>query len=381
MSKPAVPSIPVNTIGRLSLYRRLLLDMAAAGLRHTYSHQLADAAISTSAQVRRDLMTIGFSGSPRHGYAIPRPGRGHQRRPRPVHRNPRRAGRRRKSRPGHPGVLHQPASPGCASPRASTAIRRRPTASSTVAASTTSTSAEEVLARESIRAAVLRCSRRRCPAGGRPPRPRRHQELPELRACSSQSPRGRLRRQHGHDHRARPRRLLRPSARRAVTFALAGGDGDTRHPGSTRFDHRRTVPRLLPVRPGVPGQGDPHRRPSGAGDSRALHRLWRVLPGLHAGRQEDPLGGRRRRIAARRSGPGGRHPGAELSRRVHPVRVHRRSLARFARWASPPSTRWRSARNWSPCSTGSWSPRTPTGCGSPRRARPWSATSGGITRG
>jgi redox-sensing transcriptional repressor len=68
--KPTVSAIPVNTIGRLSLYRRLLLDMAAAGLGHTYSHQLATAAISTSAQVRRDLMTIGFSGSPRHGYAI-----------------------------------------------------------------------------------------------------------------------------------------------------------------------------------------------------------------------------------------------------------------------------------------------------------------------
>jgi redox-sensing transcriptional repressor len=70
ISKPVVPSIPANTIGRLSLYRRLLLDMAADGLRQTYSHQLATAAISTSAQVRRDLMTIGFSGSPRHGYTI-----------------------------------------------------------------------------------------------------------------------------------------------------------------------------------------------------------------------------------------------------------------------------------------------------------------------
>jgi redox-sensing transcriptional repressor len=70
-SKPAASSIPIHTIGRLSLYRRLLLDMAAAGLRQTFSHQLASAAISTSAQVRRDLMTIGFTGSPRHGYVIP----------------------------------------------------------------------------------------------------------------------------------------------------------------------------------------------------------------------------------------------------------------------------------------------------------------------
>jgi redox-sensing transcriptional repressor len=69
-AKSAVPAIPVNTIGRLSVYRRLLLDMEAAGLHHTYSHQLATATISTSAQVRRDLMIIGFSGSPRHGYAV-----------------------------------------------------------------------------------------------------------------------------------------------------------------------------------------------------------------------------------------------------------------------------------------------------------------------
>jgi redox-sensing transcriptional repressor len=63
-------TIPVNTLGRLSLYRRLLLEQLAAGARQVYSHQLASLAVSTAAQVRRDLMTIGFSGSPRKGYAI-----------------------------------------------------------------------------------------------------------------------------------------------------------------------------------------------------------------------------------------------------------------------------------------------------------------------
>ena len=63
-------TIPVNTIGRLSLYRRLLFEQLAAGARQVYSHQLARLAVSTPAQVRRDLMTIGFSGSPRKGYAI-----------------------------------------------------------------------------------------------------------------------------------------------------------------------------------------------------------------------------------------------------------------------------------------------------------------------
>ncbi len=64
------PGIPVNTIGRLSLYRRLLQDQLAAGVRQVYSHQLASLAVTTAAQVRRDLMNIGFGGSPRRGYAI-----------------------------------------------------------------------------------------------------------------------------------------------------------------------------------------------------------------------------------------------------------------------------------------------------------------------
>src|SRR5512137_1346131 len=62
--------IPVQTIGRLSLYRRLLLDLSAGGMQHIYSHQLASAAVATPAQVRRDLMMIGFTGSPRRGYAV-----------------------------------------------------------------------------------------------------------------------------------------------------------------------------------------------------------------------------------------------------------------------------------------------------------------------
>lgn len=65
------PAIPVNTLGRLSLYRRLLLEQLGSGVRQVYSHQLASLAVTTPAQVRRDLMTIGFSGSPRRGYVIP----------------------------------------------------------------------------------------------------------------------------------------------------------------------------------------------------------------------------------------------------------------------------------------------------------------------
>jgi redox-sensing transcriptional repressor len=68
--KSSAHRIPVQTIGRLSLYRRLLLDLSAGGMRQIYSHQLASAAVATPAQVRRDLMVIGFTGSPRKGYAV-----------------------------------------------------------------------------------------------------------------------------------------------------------------------------------------------------------------------------------------------------------------------------------------------------------------------
>ena len=73
---PSLPSpsprqtIPVNTIGRLSLYRRLLREQLSAGARQVFSHQVASLAVTTAAQVRRDLMTIGFTGSPRKGYGI-----------------------------------------------------------------------------------------------------------------------------------------------------------------------------------------------------------------------------------------------------------------------------------------------------------------------
>ena len=75
MPEPAPPRhtphrIPVQTIGRLSLYRRLLLELSAGGMKQIYSHQLASAAVATPAQVRRDLMMIGFTGSPRKGYAV-----------------------------------------------------------------------------------------------------------------------------------------------------------------------------------------------------------------------------------------------------------------------------------------------------------------------
>jgi redox-sensing transcriptional repressor len=63
-------SISDKTIGRLSLYRRLLNRLKAEGKDNIYSYQLAGLAGGSAARVRRDLMAIGYSGSPSKGYEI-----------------------------------------------------------------------------------------------------------------------------------------------------------------------------------------------------------------------------------------------------------------------------------------------------------------------
>jgi len=66
------PSRPVSerTIARLSLYRRILNVLLAEGVTHVYSRELARLAGRTAAQVRRDLMAIGSTGSPSRGYEV-----------------------------------------------------------------------------------------------------------------------------------------------------------------------------------------------------------------------------------------------------------------------------------------------------------------------
>jgi len=54
----------------MSRYRRLLSSLRAEGVRNIYSHQLARHAVVSAAQVRRDLMVIGYSGSPNRGYDV-----------------------------------------------------------------------------------------------------------------------------------------------------------------------------------------------------------------------------------------------------------------------------------------------------------------------
>jgi len=59
-----------KSIERITLYRRILLRLQKAGRESIYSHELARLSGSLPAKVRRDLMSIGYSGTPVHGYKV-----------------------------------------------------------------------------------------------------------------------------------------------------------------------------------------------------------------------------------------------------------------------------------------------------------------------
>ena len=54
----------------MGLYRRLLAKLAKQEVEFVYSYQLAKAAGLTAAQVRRDIMAVGYEGSPNRGYVV-----------------------------------------------------------------------------------------------------------------------------------------------------------------------------------------------------------------------------------------------------------------------------------------------------------------------
>jgi redox-sensing transcriptional repressor len=64
------PVVSHKTVERLSRYRRLLTDLQKTGTSSVYSHELAHLAGVSAAQVRRDFMVIGYSGSPNRGYQL-----------------------------------------------------------------------------------------------------------------------------------------------------------------------------------------------------------------------------------------------------------------------------------------------------------------------
>lgn len=61
-------SMPPAVIARLCEYRRQLPGWIAEGNDRIFSRELAELIAASPAQVRRDLMTFGFAGSPVHGY-------------------------------------------------------------------------------------------------------------------------------------------------------------------------------------------------------------------------------------------------------------------------------------------------------------------------
>jgi len=59
-----------KTVERLSEYRRHLSDLQARGVEYVFSNSLADETEVTAAQVRRDMMNMGLTGSTSRGYPV-----------------------------------------------------------------------------------------------------------------------------------------------------------------------------------------------------------------------------------------------------------------------------------------------------------------------
>jgi len=65
-----INNLPPNTVERLSLYRRVLLNYPKEKSPYIYSHRLAHLLKINPAHIRRDLMLIGFTGDIHKGYDI-----------------------------------------------------------------------------------------------------------------------------------------------------------------------------------------------------------------------------------------------------------------------------------------------------------------------
>ena len=65
-----INNLPPNTVERLSLYRRVLLNYPKEKSPYIHSHRLAHLLKINPAHIRRDLMLIGFTGDIHKGYDI-----------------------------------------------------------------------------------------------------------------------------------------------------------------------------------------------------------------------------------------------------------------------------------------------------------------------
>ena len=59
-----------KTISRLTVYRRMLAERLSRGFDSIHSHHLAQGVGVSAAQVRRDLMVVGYEGTPKRGYDV-----------------------------------------------------------------------------------------------------------------------------------------------------------------------------------------------------------------------------------------------------------------------------------------------------------------------
>ncbi len=64
--------IALQTIERLSTYRRVLEELHGRGVQYVYSHELAEYVDVTPAQLRRDLSSFGSFGNISRGYNVQR---------------------------------------------------------------------------------------------------------------------------------------------------------------------------------------------------------------------------------------------------------------------------------------------------------------------
>lgn len=62
--------ISLQTVERLSIYRKILEELHNEGVSHVYSHQLAKMVGVTPAQLRRDLASFGSFGNISRGYNV-----------------------------------------------------------------------------------------------------------------------------------------------------------------------------------------------------------------------------------------------------------------------------------------------------------------------
>ena len=70
MHKISMKKISQIKVSRLILYRKILNNLKKQAVTNVYSHTLSELSGFSPAQVRRDLMEVGYTGTPAKGYNV-----------------------------------------------------------------------------------------------------------------------------------------------------------------------------------------------------------------------------------------------------------------------------------------------------------------------